>query len=248
MSASTFTIAQSQLDEERWGVRTALASLGSPADHESAAEFCRSHGIRLLVARVPSSEIRLAQALERDGFELTDTLVYYERVLTNEPVPADTCEVPVRAFRPGDEARVGAVARESFRSYQGHYHADPRLEPTKCDEVYVDWATRSCLARGDKSEVLVADAGGTLVGFATLRLNTPREGEGVLFGVAPSAQGKGVYRAFMIGAMQWCLSKGARRMVVSTQITNIVVQKHWARLGFEFRDARYTFHKWFDNA
>jgi GNAT superfamily N-acetyltransferase len=246
MPTATSSITLSEVDEDRWGVRVALASLSSMADLASALEFCGTEDVRLLVARIPASEIRLAQALERNRFELMDTLVYYERVLTKEALPPATGDIPIRRIQPGDEQHVSAVARESFRGYMGHYNADPRLDPGKCEDVYIDWALRSCLSRDESSDVLVADMAGAIVGFATLRLNSPKEGEGVLFGVAPAAQGMGIYRAFMIHAMDWCLSKGARRMIVSTQISNIVVQKHWARLGFEFRGARYTFHKWFD--
>jgi hypothetical protein len=45
--------------------------------------------------------------------------------------------------------------------------------------------------------------------------------------------------------MAWCASRGAARMMVSTQINNVAVQKVWARLGFEPNYAYYTFHKWF---
>ena len=44
-------------------------------------------------------------------------------------------------------------------------------------------------------EVLVAEVDGRLAGFATLRMNNSEEGEGVLFGVAPFAQGSGIYRS-----------------------------------------------------
>jgi GNAT superfamily N-acetyltransferase len=84
------------------------------------------------------------------------------------------------------------------------------------------------------------------VGYFTLRLNNLEEGEAVVGGVQYSARGKGIYRSFITRGMEWCLSKGAARMLVSTQITNVAVQKVWARLGFEPSLAFYTFHKWFD--
>jgi hypothetical protein len=34
------------------------------------------------------------------------------------------------------------------------------------------------------------------------------------------------------------------RMVVSTQITNLAVQKVWVRQGFELTGSYYTFHLW----
>lgn len=246
MSSDLPQVYLSDIDEERFGIRTARAPRVSLDTLPSVLEFCREDGVVLLIARCPISELGAAQAMEREGFSLMDVLVYYARSLVKTPIPSDIGKIPVRPIRLDEEDAVKTVASESFRGYFGHYHADARLDPAKCDEAYVDWAVRSCVSREIADEVLVADLGGVIVGFATLRLNSVGEGEGVLFGVAPSAQGQGIYRSFMVRGMEWCLSKGATRMVVSTQITNIAVQKVWVRLGFELNHAYYTFHKWFD--
>jgi GNAT superfamily N-acetyltransferase len=185
--------------------------------------------------------------MEREGFALMDTLVYYTRSL-DKAIPEHSGQVTIRPFRPGEEREVVLIAGESFKGYFGHYHADMRLDRDKCDEAYVSWAERSCLNRDDTSEVLIAEMDGRIAGFATLRLNNPHEGEGVLFGVAPFAQNQGIYRSFMINGMRWCQSKRAQRMIVSTQITNVAVQKVWTRLGFEPGHSQYTFHRWFEPA
>lgn len=237
----------SAIDEERFGIRTARALQVTLYTLPEVMDFCRMNGVVLLIARCLASEIRVAQAMEQEGCFLMDTLVYYSRNLLNTPIPLDTGKVTIRPIQPGEEDDVKIVAGESFRGYSGHYHADDRLDRKKCDEGYVSWALRSCISRDIGDEVLVADSGGSIVGFATLRLNSPEEGEGVLFGVVPLAQEHGIYRSFMIHGMNWCLSKGATHMVVSTQIANVNVQKVWMRIGFEIRYAYYTFHKWFDS-
>lgn len=246
MSSNLPQLYLSAIDEERFGIPTARAAPVTLDALPSVLDFCRANGVTLLIARCRASELRAAQAMEREGFALMDTLVYYVRNLVKTPIPPDIGKIPVRPIRPGEEDDVKSVTAESFRGYFGHYHADERLDRTKCDEVYTSWALRSCVSRDVADEVLVADLEGSIVGFATLRLNSPVEGEGVLFGVAPSAQGRGLYRSFMIHGMEWCLTKGATRMVVSTQINNIAVQKVWTRVGFEPSHAHYTFHKWFD--
>jgi len=184
--------------------------------------------------------------MERSGFQLMDTLIYYRRDLQKTPVPADEGTALIRPIHPGDEAAVVAIAVEAFQGYFGHYHADPRLDRAQCDAVYTSWAKRSATSRKVADEVLVAELDGRIAGFATLRLNSADEGEGVLFGVAPFAQGRGIYRSFMVRSMQWCADHRRRYMIVSTQITNLAVQKVWVRLGFEPSHAYYTFHKWYD--
>jgi len=232
----------SPLDTERWKVPTAKVPHVSAAEVPALLAQCRAQGVRFLIARCPTSELATAQALEREGFELMDTLVYFSRRLDAEPPEAS---IAVRAAAPGEHGAVKDVASRAFAGYFGHYHADPRLERGACDAVYVDWAERSCQSREVADEVLVGTVDGTIAAFATLRLNDAEEGEGVLFGVSPEAQGRGVYRALMLGAMRWFKARSRARMVVSTQINNIAVQKVWSRLGFEPSQSWYTFHKWF---
>jgi ribosomal protein S18 acetylase RimI-like enzyme len=239
-------VALSALDEARFGIRTAKAPAITATLLPEILDLCRRERVALLIARCAASDLPAAQALEAAGGFLTDTLVYYARDLAGPAGPAEGGGMPVRPVRPGEEGTVEAVAAAAFRGYLGHYHADPRLDRAACDAVYTSWARRSCLHREVADEVLVAERDGRIVGFATLKQHGPEEGEGILFGVAPEAQGLGVYRALMVNGMARCRAKGARRMVVSTQITNAAVQRVWTRLGFELRHAVYTFHKWFD--
>jgi len=246
MDSVTNDVYLSAIDEERFGIRTARAPNVTLEVLPYVIEFCRNNAVKLLIARCPVSELRGAQAMERQGSELMDTLVYYRRDLVQTPVPPDVGNITVRAMRPGEEEKIKTIAAESFRGYFGHYHADKRLDRTKCDEIYISWAYRSCISRDVADEVLVADMNGSIVGFATLRLNNAEEGEGILFGVAPFAQGRGIYRSLITYGIKWCVNKRAIRMIYSTQITNLAVQKVLTRLGFEPSHAYYTFHKWFD--
>jgi GNAT superfamily N-acetyltransferase len=244
MNASEPPVKLSPLDTARWGVVTAKASNLDAERLPAALEFCRANEVGFVIARCPTGDLTAARAMERAGFELMDTLVYYARKLDG-PAPTDTGTVTIREVRSGEERLVTAIAREAFRGYQGHYHADPKLDRAECDEAYVDWATKSCVSKDVAATVLVPELDGALLGFATLRFNDADEGEGVLFGVAPEAQGRGLYRSLMVQAMAWLRANGRKRMVVSTQITNIAVQKVWSRLGFEPSSSYYTFHRWF---
>jgi GNAT superfamily N-acetyltransferase len=246
MSQGLAVAELSGVDEARFGIRTARAR---EVTHEQIPElmaFCRSQAVRMLIARCPTTDLRAAQAMEGEGALLMDTLVYYARDLRKAAAGTGASPARVRHAAPADAAEVERIAAETFRGYSGHYHADERLDREKCDETYRSWAVRSVSTPGVADAVLVAEENARLLGFATLRMNTPDEGEGVLFGVAPEAQGRGIYRLFMECALEWCREQGARSMVVSTQITNLAVQRVWVRLGFEPSRSFYTFHKWFD--
>lgn len=244
MVVDTEAAVFSHLDSERFGIRAARAHLVAE-NLSRALEYCVGEKIDLLIARVSTGDVIAAQKMEEQGFRLMDTLVYYRFDLSKRTIPEDTSRLQVRRLRPEDHEQVRAVASAAFRGYMGHYHADRRLDRRKCDEAYASWAERSC-TRAAADEVLIARDGENLAGFGTLRMNSPEEAEGLLFAVAPEWQGRGVCPALMIRSLEWSRSQGAQRLLISTQITNVSMQKVWCRLGFEFSHSFYTFHKWFD--
>jgi len=244
MIGESEAISISELDSARFGINAARAHV-SLENLPQILRECAEAKVDLLIARCLSSDLATAQEMDKQGFRLMDTLLYYAFNLDKRPIPVDTGAFPVRSLQPGDKDQVRAVAAAAFAGYMGHYHADPRLDRRKCDEAYVSWAERSCISGTAADEVLVAEHEGKVIGFATLRLNSPQEVEGLLYAVAPAFQGKGICRSFMIRSLQWSRSRGARRMIISTQLSNVSMQKVWCRVGFEPSHSYHTFHKWF---
>lgn len=244
--AAAQDVFYSAIDTERFGVKIARAGHLTMERLEGVLKFCASNTVRMLIARCSTQELALAQEMERRGFLLMDTLMYYTFDLKKKAIPADTGTAEIRDILSGEEKEVRKVARDSFKGYFGHYHADSRLDRQACDEAYTSWAENSCVSKEYADSVLAATSEGRLAGFATLRMNNEEEAEGVLFGVAPFAQGAGIYRSFIIRGLEWAKGKHATRMVVSTQVTNLAVQKVWVRVGYEPSHSYYTFHKWFD--
>jgi len=237
--------AFSRLDSDRFGIRAARAHI-VPETLARVLDFCAAEKIDLLVARCATGDLMAAQSMERLGFQLMDTLVYYRFDLSRRQIPEDKSGFLVRRLRQDDNERVRAIASAAFKGYMGHYHADRRLDREKCDEAYASWAERSC-TKAAADEVLVAEHGGSVAGFGTLRMNSPQETEGLLYAVAPEFQRRGICSSLIAGSLEWTRSQGAHRMLISTQITNVSMQKVWCRLGFEFSHSYYTFHKWFDD-
>jgi hypothetical protein len=138
--------ALSPLDRERFGVVTARWDAASDAELADALAFCREHDVELLIARCDTSDATAAHGLERAGALLMDTMIHF----ACDPArrPSDDAEAPpIRSAAREDATQVREIAGEAFRGYVGHYHADPRLDRAAADEVYPDWAYRSCLTR-----------------------------------------------------------------------------------------------------
>ena len=249
--SATIPVYLSSVDEQRFGIRTARTTQVTLETLPVIVEFCRENEVHFLVARCSTSDLAVAQEMEQLGFLLMDTLVYYTRDLNNIPaelIPSSpkSDHIQVRTVFPEEAEAVKRVSQRAFRDYLGHYHADARLDSVKCDETYADWALQSCRSKEVADEVLVALQEGGIKGFLTLQLRDPDLGEGILFGVDPETQGQGIGRLLMMHAIQWFLSRGIKRMQISTQIINLASQMVWAGLGFRLSHSFYTFHKWFD--
>ncbi len=247
MNVSDAHIYLSAIDEQRFGIHTARISNMTSSIFPAVMDFCHSNKVILLIARCLTTELETAQAMERQGFLLMDTLVYYSRKIPAEPMPSYSTRIRVRPFMDGEEQNIAGIASECFRGYTGHYHADSRLDSARCDEVYVSWALNECASRGKSREVLVADVNNILAGFLTIRVVSPDECEVGLFCVKPSFRGTDVAQSLMIYGMEWSYELGAKKILTSTQITNTASQKVWIRQGFEPNHSYYTFHKWFDD-
>lgn len=245
MSSGSSDIFISDIDKERFGAKTARI-VGLKADKlPFILNFCNKEEVFLLIARCSLTDLEAAQAMEKEGFLLMDTLVYYSYDLKKRKIPDDKGIVHVRPINIDEEDEVLLVARESFRGYFGHYHADQRLDKSKCDEAYADWAHKAFDSRQSEN-FLVGEINGRIIGFGVLRINIPGEGEMFLGGIHPDFQGKGIYHSFLCKGMEWCLSKNAEKMIISTQLQNISVQKVLIKLGFEICRGYYTYHKWFN--
>ena len=232
------------LETARFGIICArLTEADTPlADVNVAAATAN---VRMITTRVDVSALDRVHALEADGYRLMDTLVYYARPLKELPAaPALPEGVSLRFATPADAPRVAEVAREAFRGYFGHYHADPGLDNAAADAAYMEWAETSTRRCGPEAPVLLAFNASSLTGFLTLRRNASLESEIILNAVSPKAQGGGLYSALVHRALQEEQVGESERMLVSTQINNYAVQRIWTRLGFSHCHSLYTFHKW----
>lgn len=238
-------LSLSEIDRQRFGVVTAKTTLNGSEPVDDVMQWCERHAVQMLIARCATTDLALVQQLEGAGCFLTDTLVYFSRRhIVAQPVPLPEGYTS-RLATADDAAAVGQLAGLTFEGYFGHYHVDPRLDKHDADQVYLEWAATSCANPAVADTVVLIEHGGEIVAFATLKVHNAREFEGVLFGVHPRHQGKRLYHALMQLAQNWARERDLHHMIVSTQITNLSVQKVWCRQGFEPSKSYYTFHKWF---
>lgn len=233
------------LESARFGliagrVRDAHAS---PAAINAAA---RELNVQFLTARIECADHSRIHAAEADGFRMMDTIVYYERSLSDRlPELSQASDIAIRQACHEDAPAVANIAQAAFANYLGHFHADPRLDRRGADATYVDWAQRSVTRQSNDEQARVALCAGSLAGFLTLRRNSCSEFEIVLNAVHPDLQRRGLYQQLLQDALLTGREAGAERMIVSTQLNNFPVQRAWTKLGFRLFSAFHTFHKWY---
>lgn len=237
--------ALSIIDQQRFGVVTAKASLESGDDVQALLEKAKHDSVEFLIVRVPTDQLGIVQMLEQAGAFLTDTLVYYVKKKIESYDDSLPAGYTMRLSTPADAEAVEALALHTFEGYLGHYHADPRLQKQDCDLVYSSWAANSCREKNVADAVILVEKSHEIAAFATIKVNSQHEIESVLVGVSPRHRGNGLHMSLMKLSQNWGVKNNYRQMITSTQITNTIVQKNWCRLGFEPTTSYYTFHKWF---
>ena len=214
----------------------------------SAFEACRAHGIRHLSARVDVADARAIQALEDAGFRMMDALATYIYPLKRpSPEPGKDMGV-LRLYQPEDRAQILDITREAYRGFRGRYHLDPHLPQERSDQLYVEWARKSC--DGEWADVvLVTENGkGEIHGWASYRQIEPVSSVG---GTPIRGGGLGACRREKPGAYAGLLRAATERLhggggvtEMQTQIFNFATIRLYEAVDTQFVRADYTLHAW----
>jgi ribosomal protein S18 acetylase RimI-like enzyme len=119
----------------------------------------------------------------------------------------------LRPAGPADVAAVGAVHVESRRAAYAGLVADEALDAVPAEAMAAWWAERYRW-EGDTHRLVVAVAGGEVVGFTyTGPSEVPDAGELYAIHVLPEHQGTGIGRALMVDALTALTAHGARAVL-----------------------------------
>jgi len=209
---------------------------------------CRNRNIAHLSVRIDVADADAIQALEDAGFRMMDALATYIYPL-KRPAPEPGKDLAVlRLFQPQDREQVLEITREAYRGFRGRYHLDPHLPRERSDELYVEWAKKSC--DGEWADVvLVAENGkGELHGWASYRQiepvstvgQTPIRGGGL---GACRREKPGAYAGLLRAATER-IHGGGGVTEMQTQIFNFATIRLYESVDTQFVRADYTLHAW----
>jgi len=209
---------------------------------------CRDRGIRHVSARIDVADAETIQALEASGFRMMDALATYIYPIKRPP-PEPMKEMGVlRLYEPRDREQILEITRDAYRGFRGRYHLDPHLPRARSDELYVEWARKSC--DGEWADVvLVTENGkGDVHGWASYRQIEPVSTVG---GTAIRGGGLGACRRDKPGAYAGLLRAATERIhgdgavtEMQTQIFNFATIRLYESVNTQFVRADYTLHAW----
>jgi GNAT superfamily N-acetyltransferase len=238
------SIQISEWDTNHFGFKIAqLPYFNDQSYVKQGVQESKFHNVKLLINRCPTDDFKWIHELERRGFQLMDTIVYYILDLVDFYIPETKYQA--RTAVEGDIPAIRSIARDSFKEYHSHFSADRKLDKNKCDEVYELWAVNSFHDKNLADHIVVIEMEGKIAGFNTIKLQDKgKTGEGRLSAIHPFARKKGLYTDLIIHGLKWMCSQGCIKSERSTQITNISSQKTYTKIGYNIERSFYTFHLW----
>ncbi len=237
----------SKIDTERFGFKIAKIDYFKEPVANVLVDF-RENDVKMVIGRVKSSDIVKLNELENNGFRIMDVQVTYRCDIKDfkQNQSGKTESVNLRKYTENDVEQIVRIAEEAFDNY-GHYAADAKLDRKKCCEIYKDWALRSCLDKNVADTIFVAELNGSVMGFATFKVNKEKGMKYASCGlgaVNSKYRGRGIYQAIINRALEWGAEENLVWEEYSCLIYNFSVNRSYINAGFKPVDSFITLHCW----
>jgi RimJ/RimL family protein N-acetyltransferase len=240
-------VRDSPVETSRFGCSIERVTIGpGPVDVDRLLALIQDLSADVLVVRYDAARLELPGTFARSNRAVVPagTLTYWEKAVSVTEPPAPSNIEVLSADELDLETVSGLVrgiVRASFSGYGNHYTANPLLDRSAALAGYEDWAVGSL--NDDPHNVLVLLDQGEPIGLATLEPGADAGHlEILLAGLVPAAQGKRLYEALLHACERVAASRGSQRVVISTQVHNVRVQRAWARHGLRPFAAIETIH------
>ena len=235
----------SRPDSDRFGFKVARVN-DYPEEPRKMVEALRQTGVRLVISRVATDDVRLINALEDCGFRLKDVQVTYSYDLNSLPLlPADE-EVVLRDFDPGDKDSLVELTRENLKGF-GHYANNEGLSFVDTGEIYSDWVRRCCEEQEHADYIAVAEVDRRIAGFAIFKIQehgTNGYATSLMGVVNPKNRSRGLIKKIITLGSYWAAGRGLARLEYSSQVTNIPVNRALAAHGCRIVRSETILHCW----
>lgn len=207
----------------------------------AAFEASAAKGVVLLSASPDHSPLFVHTALSDAGFYVAAQALTVRADL--DAIAPAIAKIPLRGtFRPATIADAEAIAAIAGRAFvDARFMADPHFPTEWGSALMRGWATAA--VNGGADEVIVAESGGEVLGFATMALDPERQARvPVLLGVEPRYDGAGIGVMLVRLMLEWYHRRGVKVFLGETEKSNIKINSLYLRLGFTVLDCNLLYH------
>jgi ribosomal protein S18 acetylase RimI-like enzyme len=220
---------------------------------DCAVEWAASSGIEFLLCKAYTDDAPTIHTLQSRDFLLMDTLLDYVYDFRRYPLQSiphpTTCDaVTIREADTSDVDELVDVAQASFRDHFGRFHFDERIGHALAGKIYEEWIKSSVSGYADW--ILVAEVSGKIAGYSAWKRPSVQElSHGIRMGhlsiiaVHPDYRRRGLFSTLTRTAMK-LFEDIADYIEGPTHLNNYAMQRACARLAWQLRDTRHSFHRW----
>lgn len=237
-------ILHESIDEsKRFNLRVFRAKLDSIEPKLLLKEIIQSKA-DVVIARIPverQNDLNLLNQISIP-YIVADTLVYYNFDLKKNSISnLRNKDIVFKEANFSDYKVLDDLVSEIFVNYHNHYSSNPLISKNLIP-AYQEWVRNYASGKNINQRCWIVYKNEKPIAFATCAIHDDNVGEGVLYGVTPSASGSGVYGDIIRFTLDFYRSIGCNNFKVSTQIHNYAVQKVWVREGFQIDSSMLTIH------
>lgn len=239
----------STLDTKRFGFKIAkINQFDNPP--EVILELLKNNNIKLVLCKVTIDNLELINQLEALNFRIKDIQVTYKFDLKNlgNIEHQINNDLIIRDYTIKDIPHLIEIASDSFPNY-GHYANDKKLDIEKCNQIYVDWITRSCEDKNVADKIFVAEYLDEIIGFLSFKIytnGTVKYAAGGIGAVAKKHRNMNTFRTLTFEALKWGKDIGLEWEEHNVLIDNYPVNRSFIKSGFHIYKSFITMHNWIE--
>ncbi len=206
----------------------------TPPELDDARKMAELEGISCFYWFADPDDAPSAKLAQSAGFRYVDTRLTFAAPLLRGP------HSDARPASSEDLPGLTQLARHSHTNTR--FFFDGNFDQTRCEDLYQLWLERSFDGTIADS-VLAVHLDERPAGYVTVKV---REGVGQigLIAVADFAQGRGLGKALVRGALCYAADAGATQMRVATQSRNLGAQRLYVSCGLKPDSVLDIYHWW----
>ena len=211
---------------------------------KAAIDICNDNKIMHICARFNTDDFSSIHILEKNGFNLMDTIATYVFNKNKHDIPVFKDLFKIRPFKMTDLKRLISLSRVSF--LKNRFYNDVYLKD-KAYKVYSEWIKDYCLNK-NKGSLVAQDKYGKAVGFLVYKLdiNLAKITDCKVIGhglAAVSPKSKGAFLALVKATIQKT-KQYYNYAEFDVQVYNYEAIRVYSRFKFDLINTKHTFHKW----